>query len=107
MSVYGMSRMVATSMGSTTTTAGLRTRLCCSLKKNVYQSPGNPSIPADVRCARCGFLPGPGIPGPGSEEKLELLALGELVLVGMGPADHRDPGALHVVEELGGLQHRL
>jgi hypothetical protein len=36
MSVYGMSRMVATSMGSTTTTVGLKTRLNCSSRMKLY-----------------------------------------------------------------------
>ena len=36
MSVYGMSRMVATSMGSTTTTAGLGMRMCRSLSRELY-----------------------------------------------------------------------
>jgi len=40
MSVYGMSRMVATSMGSTTTTVGLRTRLCSSSRVELYQRSG-------------------------------------------------------------------
>ena len=44
MPVYGMSRMVATSMGSTTTTA-VRLRACCSLREKVYQSGSGASTP--------------------------------------------------------------
>jgi len=55
MSVYGMSRMVATSMGSTTTTA-VRLRACCSLGKKVYQSGSGASTPDGAHrrtpCAR-------------------------------------------------------
>jgi hypothetical protein len=44
MSVYGMSRMVATSMGSTTTTS-VPLRACCSLNQKVYQSGSGQSTP--------------------------------------------------------------
>jgi hypothetical protein len=47
MSVYGMSRVVATSMGSTTTTAVSGTRLCCSLRVELYYRSGAASTSRD------------------------------------------------------------
>jgi hypothetical protein len=50
MSVYGMSRAVATSMGSTTTTDWLRTWLCCSLSRELYYRSSRESTRQFVLC---------------------------------------------------------